>query len=44
MDWYLKVAEHAAIKGYDHSGGLWMDLGRPENLVAAESLYDRFFT
>lgn len=44
MDWYLKVAEHAAIKGYDFSDGLWMDLGRPENLVAAESLYDRFFT
>jgi NDP-sugar pyrophosphorylase family protein len=43
MEWYMEVAKKETVKGFDHSGDLWMDLGRPENLVAAENLYDRFF-
>ena len=41
--WYKKACRHKSIKGYDHSGTFWMDLGKPENLAAAEGIYDRVF-
>lgn len=41
--WYKKASAHGAIKGYDHSGTFWMDLGKPENLAAAEGIYDQVF-
>lgn len=37
------VRQGESIKGFDHSGSFWMDLGKPENLAAAEGLYDKVF-
>lgn len=43
MEWYMNLCKSAAIKGFDHSQDFWMDLGRPENLMAAEHLYPKIF-
>lgn len=39
VDVYLCMAGSERIMDYDHSGDLWMDLGRPEDLKAAENLH-----
>lgn len=39
VDVYLCMAGSERIMGYDHTGDLWMDLGRRENLKAAEDLH-----
>ena len=43
MEWYMNLCSNTTIKGFDHSDDFWMDLGRPENLMAAEHLYPKIF-
>ncbi|MCL3782243.1 nucleotidyltransferase family protein [Prolixibacteraceae bacterium JC049] len=33
---YLRLAQQHLIKGFDHSDGYWMDVGKPEQLKQAE--------
>jgi NDP-sugar pyrophosphorylase family protein len=39
MDLYLRLAEIHSIKAFIDQSGLWMDLGKPEQLIAAEELF-----
>lgn len=38
-DVYLKLAPHHLIMGYDHSGDKLVDVGKPESMTVAESLF-----
>jgi NDP-sugar pyrophosphorylase family protein len=38
-DTYLELAKHELIIGYDHSGGIVLDVGKPEALAMASSLF-----
>ncbi len=38
IDLYLHAAKTKTIKGYDHSGGIFIDVGKPESLAEAERL------
>jgi NDP-sugar pyrophosphorylase family protein len=38
VDLYLKLAPNFLIKGYDHSETLWIDVGKLQNIEAAERL------
>lgn len=40
MDTYLDLAAEHKICGLDHSGGKWVDVGRPESVAVAESLFN----
>jgi MurNAc alpha-1-phosphate uridylyltransferase len=39
IDLYLQLAGNHEIRGFDHSGGRWVDVGRPESLAIAEKLF-----
>ncbi len=39
VDVYLALAKNYTIKGFDHSGSKFIDVGKPENIVLAESLF-----
>lgn len=39
IDTYLDLAHDNKIKGFDHSGGKLVDVGKPESLAIAESLF-----
>ena len=39
IDRYLKLAGNQEIRGFDHSGGRWVDVGRPESVAIAEQLF-----
>lgn len=39
IDTYLDLAKSLVIKGFDHSGGKLLDVGKPANLHQAESLF-----
>ena len=39
IDLYLKLAGNQGIRGFDHSGGRWVDVGRPESVAIAEQLF-----
>ncbi len=39
IDLYLRLAKNQAISGYHDSSDLWMDLGSPEALLKAETLF-----
>jgi NDP-sugar pyrophosphorylase family protein len=39
VDVYLNLAKDHLIMGYDHSGDKLVDVGKPENIAAAESLF-----
>ena len=39
IDLYLKLAGNQEIRGFDHSGGRWVDVGRPESVAIAEQLF-----
>jgi N-acetyl-alpha-D-muramate 1-phosphate uridylyltransferase len=39
VDVYLKLAPDHLILGYDHTGDRFADVGKPENIVLAESLF-----
>ncbi len=38
IDTYLLAAKQEKIKGYRHSQGLWLDVGKPEQLAKAEQV------
>lgn len=40
MDVYLKVAAEHPIKGYNHTGDKIIDVGKPESILTAETLFD----
>lgn len=40
VDVYLELAKSHVIKSFDHSGSKFIDVGKPENIVLAESLFD----
>ena len=39
VDLYLHLAPNHLILGYDHTGDRFVDVGKPENIVVAESLF-----
>jgi NDP-sugar pyrophosphorylase family protein len=38
-DTYLKLAPHHLIQGMDHSGDLFIDVGKPESVAIAEKMF-----
>jgi NDP-sugar pyrophosphorylase family protein len=41
MDLYIRLAKHQPIKAFIDQSELWMDLGKPEQLKAADDLFRR---
>ncbi|MDD2305544.1 MAG: nucleotidyltransferase family protein [Prolixibacteraceae bacterium] len=41
MDLYLRLAKNHSIKAFIDRSDLWMDLGKPEQLLAAEKLFGK---
>jgi len=41
MDLYLRLARNYSIKAFIDRSDLWMDLGKPEQLLAAEKLFSK---
>ncbi|MBS1774904.1 MAG: NTP transferase domain-containing protein [Bacteroidetes bacterium] len=41
IDVYLHFAKFATVKGFDHSGNIFIDVGKPESLAQAAYLFDR---
>lgn len=39
MDVYLDLAAEYRIMGFDHTGDLWVDVGRPESVAVAEKKF-----
>lgn len=39
VDSWLSLAAAQPIRGFDHSGSKWVDVGRPESVAIAESLF-----
>jgi MurNAc alpha-1-phosphate uridylyltransferase len=39
VDLYLHLAKSHILKGYDHSGNLFIDVGKPESIEKAEYLF-----
>ena len=39
IDWYLHLAKTKVVKGYDHSGNIFIDVGKPESLEKAGYLF-----
>jgi N-acetyl-alpha-D-muramate 1-phosphate uridylyltransferase len=39
VDPYLKIAKTHAIKGFDHSGDILIDVGKPEAIIEAEKYF-----
>lgn len=39
IDVYLKLAADHLIMGYDHTGDKWVDVGKPESVPVAESIF-----
>ncbi|MFT4203851.1 MAG: nucleotidyltransferase family protein [Chitinophagaceae bacterium] len=39
IDTYLNLANGSKIKGFDHSGGKLVDVGKPESIAVAEALF-----
>lgn len=39
IDVYLHYAKEHLIKGFDHSGNIFIDVGKPESIIEAEQLY-----
>ncbi|MEJ7737928.1 MAG: nucleotidyltransferase family protein [Chitinophagaceae bacterium] len=39
VDVYLELARQHRVKGFDHSGSAFIDVGKPESLVKAEQLF-----
>jgi NDP-sugar pyrophosphorylase family protein len=40
MDIYLKIAAEHPIKGYNHTGDKIIDVGKPESILTAETLFN----
>ena len=41
VDLYLSIASKERISYFDHSGSLFFDLGKKENLIQAEKFYNK---
>ena len=39
IDLYLHVAKEHTIKGFDHTGDVFIDVGKPESIAQAEQLF-----
>jgi hypothetical protein len=39
VDVYLSLAANYLILGYDHTGDKFVDVGKPESIAIAESLF-----
>jgi len=39
VNWYLHLAKTHIVKGYDHSGNIFIDVGKPESLEKAAYLF-----
>jgi NDP-sugar pyrophosphorylase family protein len=39
IDVYLELGKEHVILGYDHTGDRWVDVGKPESVAIAESLF-----
>jgi MurNAc alpha-1-phosphate uridylyltransferase len=39
VDVYLELAQHLIIKGFDHSGSKFIDVGKPESIAIASSMF-----
>jgi NDP-sugar pyrophosphorylase family protein len=42
VDVYLRLASSHLIKGYVHDQDLWIDLGKPENVLAGEAAIQKY--
>ena len=42
MDLYLRLAKDQSIKAFIDDSDLWLDLGKPEELMAAENLFTKY--
>ncbi|MGN6437744.1 MAG: nucleotidyltransferase family protein [Agriterribacter sp.] len=40
VDVYLRLAKEFTILGYDHSGGILIDVGKPESVIVAEQYFN----
>ena len=40
VDVYLEMAKTHTIQGFDHSSSKFIDVGKPENIVLAETMFD----
>ena len=40
IDLYLHLAKTNIIKAYDHTGGLFIDVGKPESITLAEQMFE----
>jgi len=40
VDAWLSIAADQPVRGFDHSGSKWVDVGRPESVVVAEKLFN----
>ena len=40
IDTYLEVAKTETLVGFDHSDGIWLDVGKPEALAKGEEVLD----
>ncbi|MBS1782786.1 MAG: nucleotidyltransferase family protein [Bacteroidetes bacterium] len=41
IDVYLHFAETAVVKGFDHSGNIFIDVGKPDSLAQAAYFFDK---
>ncbi|MGV3765350.1 MAG: nucleotidyltransferase family protein [Chitinophagaceae bacterium] len=39
VETFLDIAPHQLLKGYDHSGSRWLDVGKPDSVEKAELLF-----
>jgi N-acetyl-alpha-D-muramate 1-phosphate uridylyltransferase len=39
VDLYLHLAKDQPIRGYDHTGDLLIDVGKPESIEQAEDMF-----
>jgi NDP-sugar pyrophosphorylase family protein len=39
IDWYLDIYEHYKIQSFDHSGGKFVDVGKPDSIEIATKLF-----
>jgi len=40
IDAYLQIAQHYAIHFYDHNDGILLDVGKPESILKAETIFN----
>ncbi len=43
IDTYLEIAKQDTIVGFDHTNGIWLDVGKPESLVKGEEVLENIW-